>query len=135
MVTNLPMIFPLFKNWLKPWFGTALRSTDKAYYVSPSGFRTIGGGDGKGNGYVHSRDRGKPYSANAITGNMTFNDSEERIVDDVKLQDIRVTSISASEDHPTTGTGIIVSKQIQVTHENNQARHSELSAHRVPENW
>lgn len=115
MVTNLPMIFPLFKNWLRPFFGSALSSSGKAYKYKPDGFQTIGGG---GASYSQSRKSRNP-GGSAISANMTFNDSEERMVDSMKMQNIRVTATPSPADHPAAG--ILVSNQVEITHENRQS--------------
>lgn len=141
MTTNLPMIFPLFKNWLKPYFGTMLRSSQKTYqYNTPGGFHTIGGG-------VHgaqSRDRRGGSSSHVISGNMTFNDSEERIVDEVKMQNIMVTAAAAAAPAPEVGEGgrnhqpakgIMVSNQVEVTHEDRQSHNSDQNSQRPHETW
>ncbi|KAI1101147.1 hypothetical protein F4804DRAFT_22452 [Jackrogersella minutella] len=87
ITTNLPMVFPILKVWLSPFFGsllTTMRSqqklTDKE---SKSDLRTFGGGS-----HQTWRRRGGPPTANPIT-NITFNESEERMVDDVKMQDLK----------------------------------------------
>lgn len=124
------MIFPLLRTWFKPLWPSALRSSRKVY-KTPSGFRTIGGGYGGS----HSRDRrtGGPPSANPITANMTFTESEERIMKDVKLQSIKGSSKSSSSQHHSTG--IVVSNEIEVTMED---RHSQVGAQgpqRAHEAW
>ncbi|XXH01068.1 hypothetical protein Hte_007419 [Hypoxylon texense] len=101
VTTNLPMIFPLFKVWLGPILGsllTTMRSqqklTDKE---SRSDLRTFGGG---GNSKQSWRRRGGgPPTANPIT-NITFSESEERMVDEVKMQDLKGWT-----DTSTTGSG------------------------------
>ncbi|OTA82176.1 hypothetical protein M434DRAFT_84918 [Hypoxylon sp. CO27-5] len=87
ITTNLPMVFPLLKIWLTPIFGsllTTMRSqqklTDKE---SRSDLRTFGGGS-----HQTWRRRGGPPTVNPIT-NITFNESEERMVEDVKMQDLK----------------------------------------------
>lgn len=130
MTTNLPMIFPLIKNWLKPWFGTALRSSKPTYnYKSPSGFQTIGGGH---SGNALSRDRRGASNANShvVSGNMSFNNSEERMVDDVKMQNIMVTA-SPGGDQPAKG--IMVSNQVEVTREDRSQTSDQ--AQRAHEPW
>jgi len=75
------MIFPLFKTWLTPIFGsllTSLRSTQR-----------LGGTPGNSHAFEQAskqsrRGRG-PRTANPIP-TTTFSDSEERIVDEVKMQ-------------------------------------------------
>lgn len=117
ITTNLPILFPLFRTWLTPLFGTVMRSSQKTYNT-PSGFRTIGGGG------EQSRSRRGPPTANPITENMSFNDSEERIVDDVKMQNFKVSSRPVSGDK-APATGIVVSNQIEVTHEDRSSQNSD----------
>jgi hypothetical protein len=83
MTTNLPMIFPLIKNWLKPWFGTALRSSKQTYKYKTPGER---------------------------------NNSQERIMDSVKMQNISVTASPAGIDNQPR-KGIVVSNKVEVTRE------------------
>lgn len=120
MVTNLPMIFPLFKTWLRPYFASALRSgSNRPYnFNSSHGVRTIGGGYYKGNGSV-SRDRHSGKDSHAISGNMTFNESEERIVDGINLQDVQITAARVPSQDGRAKSGIMVSSQFRVTHGNN----------------
>ncbi|KAH7139583.1 hypothetical protein B0J13DRAFT_596686 [Dactylonectria estremocensis] len=126
ITTNLPLLFPLLRAWFTPLFGSMLRSSQKAYQT-PSGFRTIGGGgDGESR-----RNRGPP-TAKPITANMTLNDSEERIVDDVEMQPLKISSTSVSADYPSNG--IVVSNEVEVTHEDRSSQHSE-HAQRVREIW
>lgn len=99
VTTNLPMIFPLFKLWLSPLFGSLLTSmrsqqklTDKE---SRSDLRTFGGGSKQS----WRRRGGGPPTANPIT-NITFSESEERMVDEVKMHDLKGWSETS-----TTGSG------------------------------
>lgn len=78
VTTNLPMIFPLFKRWLRPLLPKQLSSSQKVE-KSPTGFRTIGGG-GPG-----ADARRKPASANALT-DFTFNASDEHVGDEARKQ-------------------------------------------------
>ncbi|KAF7550891.1 hypothetical protein G7Z17_g5398 [Cylindrodendrum hubeiense] len=116
ITTNLPLLFPLFKTWLTPLFGSVMRSSQKTYNT-PSGFRTIGGGGGD-----QSRSRRGPPTANPITANMSFNDSEERIVDDVKMQNFKVSSEPVVAGGPING--IVVSNQVDVIHEDRSSQNS-----------
>ncbi|OKO97975.1 hypothetical protein PENSUB_9555 [Penicillium subrubescens] len=109
ITTNLPMIFHLFKSWLGAIFGSAFQSTQKIYKTPSGGFRSIGGGD------YQSRDRRGPTSSNPVTANMTFNESEERIVDNVHLEGLKAYAGPVGEN--TSSNGIVVSSQIEVTHE------------------
>jgi len=129
ITTNLPMIFPLLKLWLTPLFGSAMRSSQKTYKM-PTGFRTIGGGGGES----HSRNRRGPPSANPITANSTtFSESEERMVDEVKMQDLKAFAAPASDNRPPDG--ILVSNQVEVTHEDRNSRNSEQHVQRGHESW
>jgi hypothetical protein len=92
VTANIPMVFPLFKTWLGPVFGSLMstkRSTEKLSDQKRS-FRTWGGGS-------HQSWRGRgPPTANPIT-NVTINESEERIVDDIKMQDLNHERSSTSD--------------------------------------
>jgi hypothetical protein len=113
------------KTWLAPYLPTSLRSSsnNKAYKTPGSGgFVTIGGG-GAGNS---SRNR-NPHSAHHISANMTFNESEERIVKgdgDVKMQDLHANGTP----HPNA---IMVSKKVSVTTEDRTSERSVESFSRV----
>ncbi|ODA79349.1 hypothetical protein RJ55_04942 [Drechmeria coniospora] len=113
ITTNLPMIFPLFKSWLSPMFGSSYSS--KAYHQTPTGFRTIGGGGGES----HSRGHRAPAKSDPMT-NMSFGDSEERIVDEIKLHNLR--NYEASVETPA---GIMVSKQVEVTHADKESQNGD----------
>ncbi|KAF5238383.1 hypothetical protein FANTH_10330 [Fusarium anthophilum] len=108
MTTNLPILFPLFRVWLTPIFGSVLRSSHKTSYQYPSGFQTIGGGGRSGKSNDPSR-RG-PLTANPISENMSFNNSEERIV---KAEAHRMNDLT---DY-STSKGIVVSNVVEVIHE------------------
>ncbi|KAB8265817.1 hypothetical protein BDV32DRAFT_115916 [Aspergillus pseudonomiae] len=107
VTTNLPMIFHLFRSWLNVLFGSAFQSTEKTSYKSPC----IGGSEFTGRNY---RSRRGPPSVNPIT-NMTFSESKERIVEDVKMQNMHIYSEPVADS--TLFKGIVVSNQIEVTHE------------------
>lgn len=118
ITTNLPMIFHLFKAWLGVLFGSMFfQSTQRTYKTPSGGFRSIGGGD------YQSRDRRGPPSSNPITANMTFNESEERIVDNVHLEGLKVYAGPGGEN-TTSNAGIVVSSQIEVTHEARRSANS-----------
>ncbi|KAF6525528.1 hypothetical protein HZS61_011323 [Fusarium oxysporum f. sp. conglutinans] len=105
LTTNLPLLFPLIRVWLTPLFGSVLGSSKKSYQT-PSGFRTIGGGGGRS----QSRSHRGPPTANPISANLSFNDSEERIVND----DHHMKAFSAQDNPPN---GIVVSNVVEFTHE------------------
>ncbi|KFY16447.1 hypothetical protein V492_01333 [Pseudogymnoascus sp. VKM F-4246] len=111
ITTNLPMIFPLVRNWLKPLFGSALFSSH-----SPSkrpGFRTIGGGyhgsskAGDGSG----RSGPNPYAASGLS----VTESEERIFQNVKMQNISINSEPQSEYQRSQD--IMVNREFHMTEE------------------
>ncbi|KAF5510889.1 hypothetical protein CGCS363_v003667 [Colletotrichum siamense] len=136
VTTNLPMIFPLIRTWLKPLWPSMLRSSKKAY-KTPSGFQTIGGGNGQYGNSQRSRDRRTgPSSANPITANISFTESEERIMNDVKMQDIKTSTSSVS---PIPGSkppnGIVVSNEIQVTIDDRTSQFVEQRPQHPREAW
>lgn len=130
VTTNLPMIFPLLKTWFKPLFGSALSSTGTAS-KHPSGFRTIGGGDGQSSGVGQRR---KPTSSKQhITNSLSFSDSEERIVNNVKMQDLEVdTGIVGPTDRPSKG--IMVSSEFKIV-EDEVNRPGDHNPKIVHESW
>lgn len=128
--TNLPMIFPLFKSWLKPLFGSVMRSSQKTY-KTPDGFRTIGGG-GPGDSRSQSRRNGSGTDPNTI--NMTYTESEERMVNDVKLQVLQPSHSGHITDDQRT-QGIVVSSEFKVTTEDQISQHSQQQLSRPREGW
>ncbi|GFF25103.1 hypothetical protein IFM46972_01284 [Aspergillus udagawae] len=123
VVTNLPMVFHLLRSWLSRLFGTAFGSSQKTYKL-PSGFQTIGGGAGES----FSRNRRGAPTAHPISANATFSESEERIVDDVKMNNLEAFGAPGTgREHPSRG--IVVSNQIEITHEN---RNSHLGGNDQP---
>ncbi|KAI1773794.1 hypothetical protein F4818DRAFT_101827 [Hypoxylon cercidicola] len=134
VTTNLPMIFPLFKLWLGPLLGSLLTSmrsqqklTDKE---SRSDLRTFGGGSKQS----WRRRGGGPPTANPIT-NITFNESEERMVDDVKMQDLKGwTDTSTTGSGPTLGGGNNIRKHVEVAVVSEARDDQEVRDHRCPVN-
>ncbi|KAK1975628.1 hypothetical protein LZ30DRAFT_753993 [Colletotrichum cereale] len=132
VTTNLPMIFPLIRTWLKPLWPSVLRSSKntKEAYKPPSGFRTIGGG----NAGSRSRDRRTgPLQGNPITSNFTFTESEEQIMNDVKLQSFR-GSPSASSGKQSPG-GIMVSNEVEITTEDRPDNEGEQRPQPINDTW
>ncbi|KAF4211817.1 hypothetical protein CNMCM5878_002018 [Aspergillus fumigatiaffinis] len=104
VTTNLPMVFHLFRSWLSRLFGTAFGSSQKTYKF-PSGFQTIGGGAGES----FSRNRRGPPTVHPVSANLTFSESEERIVDDVKMNNLEAFGApSSGPDHPPGGIVVCV---------------------------
>jgi hypothetical protein len=116
VTTNLPHIFPLLKTWFEPVVAklSGHFSSNKKSEASRSrqGFRTFGGGGSTGPSW---RGRGPP-TANPIT-DFTRTESEERIVSDVKLQDLKMEEESPLR-HSERKTDIHRSVEVQVMREN-----------------
>jgi hypothetical protein len=109
VVTNLPMLFPLLKAWLKPLFGNVFSS--KGTSKHPSGFRTIGGGDGASSSGAGRR---RATSSKArVNSSTSFSESEERIVNNVKMQNLEVSVGPVGSTHPPS-KGIMVSNEFQI---------------------
>ncbi|KAE8370866.1 hypothetical protein BDV27DRAFT_165021 [Aspergillus caelatus] len=126
ITTNLPMIFHLFKSWLGRVYGSAFNSNPTHKY--PSGFQSIGGGGGDS----RSRNRRKPSSGHPTVGTLTLTESEERMVGDVKMQNLKTYPASPTG---TVASSILVSSRIEVTHEDRSSRNSELDPQRLHETW
>ncbi|KAI2627578.1 hypothetical protein GGR54DRAFT_652420 [Hypoxylon sp. NC1633] len=115
VTTNLPMVFPLIKVWLGPVFGSLMSTvrsqqklTDKE---SKSDLRTFGGGS-----HQSWRRRGGPPTANPIT-NITFNESEERMVDEVKMQDLKGWTDTSTNGSAPTNNNIRKHVEVEVVSE------------------
>lgn len=108
ITTNLPMIFPLLKTWLKPIMGSHLFST-KTNSKHPTGFRTIGdGGGGDASGVGRSRK-----TTRHTTDSLTYSESEEQIINNVKLQNLD-TYAGPGHNGDRPSKGIMVSKEMMV---------------------
>lgn len=111
------MIFPLLKGLFGPIFGSILdsmRSTQKSEGLTPKGFVTFGGTS------KSWRGRGPP-TANPIT-NFTMNESEERMVESVGMQNLKAWSDSRDQDQGhqlghDEGGGIRKYVEIDIVHE------------------
>ncbi|KAK2831948.1 hypothetical protein FQN49_007008 [Arthroderma sp. PD_2] len=124
MVTNLPMIFPLIRAALTPFFGKLFSTQKKSSYKSP-GFQTIGGGTPRGGNSSNNRNnRRQPQSD--ITTSFTLNGSNERIVDtSVKMQDLKSFASLDPEPHDPPTRGIMISNSVEVMHEDRGSTHDE----------
>ncbi|RYP53882.1 hypothetical protein DL768_001194 [Monosporascus sp. mg162] len=86
VTTNLPMVFPLLRTWLSPVLGSlimSLRSTQRLDDKTPDNLRTFGAGS-----KPSWRRRRGPPSPHHITS-LTFGGSEERMVENVKMQTLK----------------------------------------------
>ncbi|KAK5662337.1 hypothetical protein OQA88_8244 [Cercophora sp. LCS_1] len=117
VTTNLPMVFPLFKTWLRPLLGSSQRTTDKNYKTPSAGFRTIGGGGGDESS--RSRRRTHAGTTNILT-NISFTESEERIMNEIKLQNKKAGDKS-----------IVVMSEFEVVEGRNVAEHPDNTSQRT----
>lgn len=113
------MIFHLLRTWLRPLVGKALRSSGRAQYKSSSGVQTIGGGGGGGDRYP------RRHAENPVRSNITFGNSEERIIDEVKMQELK----AFEPDTSSIGGGILVSNRIDVVQENSSIGSQGVEGH------
>ena len=113
ITTNLPMIFPLVRAWLKPLFGSGFFSSHSPS-KNPVGFRTIGGGYHHGSnktGGSRGRNDSSPYAASGLS----ISESEERIFQNVKMQNISINSEPVSDlQRPRD---IVVNTEFRMTEE------------------
>lgn len=104
------MVFSIIKLWLGPVFGsllTSLRSSQKLTDVTPKEIRTFGAGSNQS-----WRGRGPP-SAYPIT-NITFNESEERMVNEYKMQNVKTWG----DPHADSTSGTTRSNSVRRSHSN-----------------
>ena len=126
------MVFPLFRKWLKPLLGSSGRNTDKQY-KTPDGFRSIGGGGGgDSRGHRARGTQGGKGSNNLLTG-VTFTESEERIVNDIKLQNMTEAATTAPGGRKDN-KGIVVLTEFDIS-EDRGSQHNNKGAARVHESW
>ncbi|KAI8305424.1 hypothetical protein K4K61_005336 [Colletotrichum sp. SAR11_59] len=98
ITANLPMVFSIVKQWLTPVFGsliTSIRSSQRQTENTPRDVRNFGAGSNQS-----WRGRGPP-SAYPIT-NITFNESEERMVNEIKMQDVKAWGDPYADGRPPT---------------------------------
>jgi len=123
------MLFPLLKTWSKPLFGSVLSSIRSAS-KHPTGFRTIDGGAGES----RVGQRRKPASSNQhVTDSLSFSESDERIVNNVKMQNLEVYAGPAALTH-LPSKGIIVSNEFKMV-EDEISQNDDQNAKRVHESW
>ncbi|KAF3063432.1 hypothetical protein CFAM422_010166 [Trichoderma lentiforme] len=111
VTSNLPMLVPLLKTLLGPLIGSILssrRSTQKLEDATPKDLVTFGGSS------KSWRGRGPP-TANPIT-NFTINESEEHIVENVNMQDLKVWSDGHDESQQfrTNGDNRNIRKHVEI---------------------
>ncbi|KAK4664213.1 uncharacterized protein QC763_0083640 [Podospora pseudopauciseta] len=138
VTTNLPMVFPLFKSWLRPLFGSTSQRTTDNKYKTPEGFRSIGGGGGGGSNSHSQFRRGNGNNSNILT-NVTFTESEERIVNEIKMQNMKTDVSGGARSMHTKEAdhkGIVVLTEFDVSEDARSVQNSEAAAPAKPkETW
>ncbi|EGE03729.1 hypothetical protein TEQG_02762 [Trichophyton equinum CBS 127.97] len=128
LVTNLPMIFPLIRVMLSPWFSKLFSTQKKSSYKTP-GLQTIGGTPHGGNSSYNNhnnRSKGRRQPQSDITTSFTLNGSDERIMHDVKMQDLKTfNSIEHEPQEPLPARGIMISNSVEIMHEDRGSLHDE----------
>ncbi|KAI8951700.1 hypothetical protein F4801DRAFT_544035 [Xylaria longipes] len=125
--TNLPMIFPLFKNWISPIFGSSLWSTQKSLSV-PEGAQTIGGGSRGGKRNV----RVSP-GVNLYTTNLSATGSQEHMVQEIPLHDLKASG--EPRTHAYTSNAVYITNQIDVVHEDVGSHTGDQKRQVIHEDW
>jgi hypothetical protein len=128
VTTNLPMLFPLLKTLLKPLFDTLL-SSNQGSSKHPSGFRTIGGGDGESGTGRKQRTVSKPQRSS----NLSLNESEEHIVNNIKMQNLEAYAGTAvSTDRPSEA--ILVSSEFRIV-DDRASQPGDKKKEIIQDNW
>ncbi|KAI0186983.1 hypothetical protein EV127DRAFT_500042 [Xylaria flabelliformis] len=122
--TNLPMIFPLIKNWISPIFGSSLWSTQKS--SSREGAQTIGGGS-------WSSKRNRAHSVNVLTTNLSATGSQEHMVQEIPLQNLKISGEPCRR--PPASNAVYVTNQIDVVHEDVGSQNDDQKRQRIHESW
>lgn len=132
VTTNLPMLFQLFRSALNFLFGNRFGTTQNIYKSPSSGFPSYGAGN---SGF--SRNRRGVSSSDPTTVTLTYNDSEERIVDGHKMHDMKVFTepTSPNDNQHVDANGIVVSNQIEVTSESRSSHNGERGLQVAREPW
>lgn len=136
LATNLPMIFHLLRTWLRPVFGKAL-GTSAREYKEPSGVVTIGGGGGDPSSRSRRLHSENTFGSQTLTSAVGFRDSEEGMVEDVKMQNM-MKGFSGHETETTVApSAIYVSNRVEVTREDSSigSHYGDRPVERVHETW
>jgi hypothetical protein len=128
VTTNLPMIFHLLRIWLSKVFGSQFQSSHKTHKSPSAGFRSIGGG-----GDFSSRKSQGAASSDPMTIGMSFTESEERMMEEVKLQNMK--AYPAPMPRNQASGAIVVSNEIDITHETRADQNSEQPVKDAPGVW
>ncbi|KAI1739739.1 hypothetical protein F4680DRAFT_134352 [Xylaria scruposa] len=124
--TNLPMIFPLIKNWISPIFGSTIWSTQKSSSRSREGAQTIGGGS-------WSSKRNRAHGINVLTTNLSATGSQEHMVQEIPLQNLKISGEPGT--HPPASNAVYITNQIDVVHEDVSSHNDDHKRQRIHESW
>lgn len=123
------MLFYLSRTWFTKAFGSKFFSFQQTNDKSPEGgFRSIGGG-----GSYESRKGRGPASTDPMT--MTFTESEERIMNGVSMQSLKSYPASAPPSDAPSSSAIMLSNQIDITHETRSSRNIDQAVQDTREVW
>ncbi|KAI0508761.1 hypothetical protein F5B22DRAFT_382226 [Xylaria bambusicola] len=124
--TNLPLIFPLIKTWLAPIFGSAIRSTQKSYMLH-EGSNTIGATGSRGG-------KRNPKQTAGFTSKLSATDSREMIVQEIPLQNVRVSGEPST--HSSYSPNVVyISTEVDIVHESASGHSDDDKRHGIHENW
>ncbi|KAI0446131.1 hypothetical protein F4803DRAFT_505714 [Xylaria telfairii] len=125
--TNLPMIFPLIKNWLSPIFGSSIWSTQKGS-TAHKGTTTIGGSSKGGKRNIQGS-----RSANMLSTKLSTTESQEHMVQEIPLQGLKVSGEPGT--HPYAPNAVYITNQIDVVHEDVSGHNGDQKSQHIHENW
>jgi hypothetical protein len=125
------MVFPLFKKWLRPLLGSSARTTD-GQYKKPDGFRSIGGGGGDSHSHRRRGGTNGTRGTNPLT-NISYTESEERIVNEIKLQNMKTAAGPTAHSDQKVNAGIVVKTEFDISED--RSSHHGVNATRAHEPW
>lgn len=97
--TNLPMVWPLLKHWLSLITGSISLFPSSRSDKIPTGFRTIGGGDGNPNPVMRNHRMLIP-SVNPLPSKLTITGVEDQTMEDqIEINDMMALGGHNYEEH------------------------------------
>ena len=124
------MLLSLIRTILKSVFGDAFASNSKPY-KRPTGFKTFSDGNNsaQSRGLAKRRYGNTPWNSKSddlASTTPTFNESQERIVDHIKMQSLN-NVYTGPQNRPPPPNGIVVASEVRIT----QDRASQISDRRM----
>lgn len=113
------MLFQLLRGLLNFLFGNRFGTSQNLYKSPSGGIPSYGAGN---SGF--SRNRRGVSSSDPTTVTLTYNDSEERMVDGHKMHDMKVFTDPVNNS-TVDSNGIVVSNQVEVTSESRSSHNGE----------